>query len=159
MEGFFCKNALKINKKSPQNYKFFRKALNLEIKCLKKYNFVFHQKFLDWIKNLILYIFIHKFLNFMKRIRGHLIKIKFRPTSLKNKVVNPTFTFQILVLRPNKLRMICLPNLSLIYHFFHENRVDLMFTFGRELFPPLSHRHLYPCFRTQVPISLYPYNS
>ena len=47
-----------------------------------------------------------------------------------------TFTSQIIVNHLKKLRMIHLPNPNLIYHFFNENKVDLAFKFGEELFPP-----------------------
>ena len=69
--------------------------------------------------------------------------------------VDLTFSLRIHVDHPKKFRMIPLLNSNHIYRLFHENRVDLVFNFGGELFPPLSHLHLYPFFPTCVLTSLH----
>ena len=73
--------------------------------------------------------------------------------------VDLALTYRIIMDDPNKLRMILLSNPNLIYHFFHENRVDLVFNFSGELFPPPSHCLSYPCFPSCVCMFLHPYNS
>ena len=64
--------------------------------------------------------------------------------------VNLPFTLRIIVDHPKTLRIISLPNLNLIGHFFHKNRVELILKFGGELFPPPSYRHSYPCLQSPV---------